>query len=205
MRVGRAITLWMGVCLGSLAAQDCPPVARVLPNGTLAGALDAASCQLGDRTPYCAYRLDLPVRGQIKIELSGNTGDFSLTLRDASGIRLDSGTGLLRPIEAGSLHSAGERPNARPDRQFHRDHFVHQRTRHALREFSQYRTQPDRRGKTPGFRLSGSRRHSVRGLYADYGRRRHAHGDGRERGLHARDRGSLDRRAAPFPCPRPAR
>ena len=102
MRVGRAITLWMGVCLGSLAAQDCPPVARVLPNGTLTGALDAASCQLGDRTPYAAYRLDLPVRGQIKIELSGNTSDFSLILRDASGIRLDSGAGLLRPIEAGS-------------------------------------------------------------------------------------------------------
>jgi len=102
MRVGRAIMLWMGVCLGSLSAQDCPPVARVLPNGTLSGALDAASCQLGDRTPYAAYRLDLPVRGQIRIELSGNTSDFALTLRDASGIRLDSGTGLFRAIEAGS-------------------------------------------------------------------------------------------------------
>jgi hypothetical protein len=102
MRVGRAITLWMGACLGSLAAQDCAPVARVLPNGTLAGALDAASCQFGDHTPYAAYRLDLPVRGQIKIELNGNTSDFSLILRDASGIRLDSGAGLRRPIEAGS-------------------------------------------------------------------------------------------------------
>ena len=90
MRVGRAITLWMGVCLGSLAAQDCPPVARVLPNGTLAGALDAASCQLGDRTPYAAYRLDLPVRGQIRIELSGNTSDFPLscaTHRGPAGFR----------------------------------------------------------------------------------------------------------------------
>jgi hypothetical protein len=101
MRVGRAIALWIGVCLGSLAAQDCAPVARVLPNGTLAGTMDAGSCQLGDRTPYAAYRLDLAVRGQIKIELS-NTSDFSLMLRDASGSRLDSGTGLLRPIEAGS-------------------------------------------------------------------------------------------------------
>ena len=61
-----------------------------------------ASCQLGDHTPYAAYRLDLPVRGQIKIELSGNASDFSLILRDASGIRLDSGAGLRRSIEAGS-------------------------------------------------------------------------------------------------------
>ena len=102
MSHGRAITLGVGVCLGSLLAQDCPPVTRVLPNGTLSGALDAASCQLSDLTPYAPYRLDLPVRGQIKIELSGNTGDYSLTLRDASGSRIDSGASLLRPIEAGS-------------------------------------------------------------------------------------------------------
>jgi hypothetical protein len=102
MSFGRAITLGIGVCLGSLLAQDCPQVARVLPNGTLSGALDAASCQLSDRTPYAPYRLDLPVRGQIRIELSGATGEDSLTLRDASGIRIDSGASLLRPIEAGS-------------------------------------------------------------------------------------------------------
>ncbi len=94
--------LGFGVSLGALVAQDCPPVARVLPNGTLGGLLDAASCQLGDRTPYAPYRLDLPVRGQIKIEVSETAGDFSLTLRDASGSRVDSGARLLRPIEAGS-------------------------------------------------------------------------------------------------------
>jgi Bacterial pre-peptidase C-terminal domain len=102
MSLGCTVMLGIGVCLGSLLAQDCPPVARVLPNGTLAGTMDATSCQLGGRTPYAPYRLDLPVRGQIKIELSGNTGDFSVTLRDASGIQVDSGAGLLRPIEAGS-------------------------------------------------------------------------------------------------------
>ena len=79
MRVGRAITLWMGVCLGSLAAQDCPPRSRAFCRmATLAGTMDAANCQLSDRTPYAAYRLDLPVRGQIKVELGGNTSDFSL-------------------------------------------------------------------------------------------------------------------------------
>ena len=51
MSLGRAIGLGIAVCLWPLVAQDCPPIARVLPNGTLAGALDAASCQLGDRTP----------------------------------------------------------------------------------------------------------------------------------------------------------
>src|ERR1017187_6538478 len=102
MSLARVIAVGIGVCLGSLVAQDCPPVTRVLPNGTLSGSLDAASCQLGDRTPYVPYRLDLPVRGQIKIELSGNTGDLTLTLRDAAGVTVDSGAGLPRPIEAGA-------------------------------------------------------------------------------------------------------
>ena len=102
MSLGSAMTLGIGVCLGALVAQDCPPVARAIPNGTLAGTLDAGSCQHGDHTPYAPYRLDLPVRGQIKIQLSGATSDFSLTLRDASGMRVDSGASLLRPIEAGS-------------------------------------------------------------------------------------------------------
>src|ERR1035438_3227201 len=53
--------------------------------------LEAASCQLGDGTPYAPYRLDLPVRGQIKLAVSGTAGVFSLTLRDAAGIRVDSG------------------------------------------------------------------------------------------------------------------
>ncbi len=69
MSLGRAMALGIGVCLGWLGAQDCPPTMRVLPNGTVAGSLNAANCQLIDQTPYAAYRLDLPVRGQIKIEL----------------------------------------------------------------------------------------------------------------------------------------
>ena len=74
MGLGSTLMLGFGVSLGTLVAQDCPPVARVLPNGTLAGSLDAASCQLGNRTPYAPYRLDLPVRGQsnpgVKIKVS---------------------------------------------------------------------------------------------------------------------------------------
>lgn len=102
MSLGRAMALGIGVCLGWLGAQDCPPTLRVPPNGTVAGSLNAANCQLIDQTPYAAYRLDLPVRGQIKIELGENPADLVLTLRNASGMRLDSGASLLRPIEAGS-------------------------------------------------------------------------------------------------------
>jgi Bacterial pre-peptidase C-terminal domain len=90
-----------GVFVGQLLAQDCPAVARVQPAGVFGGALDAASCLLSDGSPYAAYRLDLPVRGQIQFDLS-SAGDFALILRDDSGARLDSGTSIHRPIEAGS-------------------------------------------------------------------------------------------------------
>jgi hypothetical protein len=115
MTLARTIAIALSVCLAPLLAQDCAPVTRLLPNGTLSGALDAASCQLGDGTPYSPYRLDLPVRGQIKFELSPNTGAFSISLRDASGawvyssIYIIDASGIrvadfypLRPIEAGS-------------------------------------------------------------------------------------------------------
>jgi hypothetical protein len=102
MTLGRAVMLGIGLYLGPLLAQDCPAVASLLPNGTLSGALDAASCQLGDHTPYAPYRLNLPVRGQIKINVSGTAGEFSLTLRDAGGVKLDTGASLARPIEAGN-------------------------------------------------------------------------------------------------------
>src|SRR6266568_1022388 len=100
MILGRTLILGISVFLGVISAQDCPAVASVIPNAPLTGALDSASCQFGDHTPYASYRLDLPVRGQIKIELSGNIVDFSLTLRDAKGIKVDSGASLFRPIEA---------------------------------------------------------------------------------------------------------
>ncbi len=98
------------VCLGILAsslfvghlrAQDCAAIARILPAGALTGTLSTANCRLSDGTAYAPYRLDLPVRGQIRIALTGNTTDFLLTLRDASGTKLDSGAAIARPIEAG--------------------------------------------------------------------------------------------------------
>ena len=85
-----------------LRAQDCPAVARVSPSGTLAGALGASSCMLNDGSSYVSYRLDLPVRGKIAIELSGTSGDLQMILRDESGTRLEVGSSIRRPIEAGS-------------------------------------------------------------------------------------------------------
>ncbi|MEO8597464.1 MAG: PPC domain-containing protein [Candidatus Solibacter sp.] len=99
-----ATPLGIAVFFGTLLAhaQECPPIDTLLPNGTHSGALTALSCRLTDLTPYIPYRLDLPVRGQLRIELAGNPADQFLTLRDSSGARLDSGASLARPIEAGA-------------------------------------------------------------------------------------------------------
>jgi hypothetical protein len=102
MRLGSIVMLAMGVYLAPLHAQDCVPVARILPAGTLSGTLADGQCQLLDGTPYLPFRLDLPVRGQIKIALTGNSNGFGLILRDAAGNRIDSGAAIARPIEAGS-------------------------------------------------------------------------------------------------------
>ena len=102
MRLGCFVIAGISVFLGQLHAQDCAAVARVLPAGTLSGTLDDASCRLLDGTLYTPYRMDLPVRGQIKLALSGNATDLLLTLRDANGGRIDSAAAISRPIEAGS-------------------------------------------------------------------------------------------------------
>uniref|UniRef100_Q01V58 Peptidase domain protein n=1 Tax=Solibacter usitatus (strain Ellin6076) TaxID=234267 RepID=Q01V58_SOLUE len=106
MRPGSIVMLGIGVCLVPLHAQDCAAVARILPAGTVSGTLADGQCQLSDGTPYLPFRLDLPVRGKIKIALtgssSGSPSDLGLILRDAAGTRIDSGTAIARPIEAGS-------------------------------------------------------------------------------------------------------
>jgi len=78
----------------------CAPV-RMLPTGTAAGTLDNSSCQLSDATAYAAYRLDLPVRGQLALDLA-TASDFILILRDTTGERVASGLSIHRPAEAGS-------------------------------------------------------------------------------------------------------
>src|SRR4051794_21654792 len=65
MRLGAVPLLFVSL-LAPLSAQECPAIATVLPNATVAGALDSVNCRLTDGSAYMPYRLDLPVRGQIK-------------------------------------------------------------------------------------------------------------------------------------------
>jgi hypothetical protein len=102
MILGRTILLGSCVFLGTLRAQDCAPVARILAAGSATGSLDASSCQLSDTTPYLPYRLDLPARGQWKVQVSAGLTDLTLLLRDATGAQLATGTSIATPIEAGS-------------------------------------------------------------------------------------------------------
>src|SRR4051812_16051603 len=94
--------LWwlLGSGLISLYGQTCAP-APMTPSGVLAGTLGTASCQLADGTAYAGYRLDLPARGAIALDLS-TASDFMLILRNADGARIEAGLSIHRPVEAGS-------------------------------------------------------------------------------------------------------
>jgi hypothetical protein len=83
-----------------LFSQVCPPV-RILPTGVVSGILDDSSCFLSDSTAYASYRLDLPVRGRIRLTLT-TTEDFGLILRDSSGAKIGSGASIARAVEAGA-------------------------------------------------------------------------------------------------------
>jgi hypothetical protein len=102
MRLGLSLVLGIAVLGGPVFAQDCPAVARLQPVGFLTGTLDAKNCLLSDGSAYAPYRLDLPVRGQIRIDLSDTSAELLLMLRDASGVLLGSGLSIRRNSEAGS-------------------------------------------------------------------------------------------------------
>src|SRR5258707_5300909 len=104
MRLGMVVTMGIGVILSPLQAQECPAVAPLPPAGTISGTLGAANCVLNDGSSYISYRLDLPVRGKIAIDLSGTSSDLQFILRNAAGARLDSGTTIRRALEAGSYN-----------------------------------------------------------------------------------------------------
>jgi hypothetical protein len=104
MRLGLVVAIGIGVLLGPLRAQDCPAVVQLPPAGTLSGSLTATNCVLIDGSSYTAYRLDLPVRGKIGIDLSGTSSDLQFILRNAEGARLDGGTSIRRAVEAGTYN-----------------------------------------------------------------------------------------------------
>src|SRR5262249_5368196 len=86
---------------GRMLAQDCPAIGRIQPGSFASGTLDSASCRLSDGSAYYPYRLDLPVRGQIRLEFNA-PGKLMLTLHDSCGAHVCSRTTTPRPIEGGS-------------------------------------------------------------------------------------------------------
>jgi hypothetical protein len=99
MRLVFAAVLLGAAGIYPLAGQVCPPT-RILPVDHVSGALDDTSCRLADSSRLASYKLDLPARGTIGLTLTSSA--FSLTLRDATGAKLSSGSSIARPIEAGS-------------------------------------------------------------------------------------------------------
>jgi hypothetical protein len=93
------LVLLMVLGIPLLFGQMCAPV-RALPDGVISGTLDDSSCQLSDATAYASYRLDLPARGTVDIQLT-TTQDFVLLLRDGTGALTASGPSIHRTLEAG--------------------------------------------------------------------------------------------------------
>ena len=91
----------LALALSALHAQSCV-TDRILPLGGMSGTLSAASCLLADGSVYDAYRLDLPVRGQIQIDLNPSLAGWQMILRDESGAQIASGSSIHSPIEAGT-------------------------------------------------------------------------------------------------------
>jgi hypothetical protein len=88
------------LCLIPAAAQTCVP-GRILPSGSVAGVLGDASCRLAGSVPYASYLLVLPARGALQIDVAASPS-VAATLRDSNGVKLETGTAIHRPIEAGT-------------------------------------------------------------------------------------------------------
>jgi hypothetical protein len=90
----------MALGLTGLYGQMCAPVS-IPPVGPITGSLDPTSCSLSDATPYAAYRLTLPGRGQMQIGLTPPVPNLNLLLQDATGAQIASGAAIQRQVEAG--------------------------------------------------------------------------------------------------------
>lgn len=95
------IVLLLGLGVASLAGQTCVP-APISPAGQVSGTLSAGSCSLSDGTPYDAYRLVLPTRGNVQIAMTPPVPNIVLMLQDSTGAQIASGVSLQRQVEAGT-------------------------------------------------------------------------------------------------------
>jgi hypothetical protein len=87
-------------------AQICAPVGSVQPNSQVTGTLDGSDCVLPDGSWFADYLIVIPSRGTWSASITPGDGvtPFTVTLRDASGARVDSGANINRTIERGVYH-----------------------------------------------------------------------------------------------------
>ncbi len=95
------LVLALGLGFSCLYGQNCVP-APMLPAGQFSGSLGTGSCSLSDGTPYDAYRLVLPGRGQLQVQFSPAVSNLSLILQDSTGAQIASGATLQRQLESGA-------------------------------------------------------------------------------------------------------
>jgi hypothetical protein len=84
-----------------LYGQICAPM-NILPVGQVSGQLDGSSCSLSDSSPYAAYRLVFPVRGNLQASVSAGAATVGLILRDSTGAQIASGASVAQAVESGS-------------------------------------------------------------------------------------------------------
>ena len=87
--------------LAVLSAQNCVPTA-IPPGAQVSAVLDSTACTLSDGTPYVPYRLTLPVRGQLQLNLVPADGSAGVIVRDGSGMQVASGVAIQQAVEAGT-------------------------------------------------------------------------------------------------------
>jgi hypothetical protein len=107
MRLGFLVLIGLSLLYG----QTCAPVS-LLPAGQVSGQLDNTSCSLSDGSPYAAYLLVFPQRGQLQATAAvaqpvlstvpAAPANLALILRDPTGAQIASGAMLAQAVEAGT-------------------------------------------------------------------------------------------------------
>ncbi len=87
--------------ISTLYGQTCAPVS-ILPVAQVSGQLDGSSCSLSDSSPFAAYRLVFPVRGNLLASVNAGAASLGLILRDGTGTQISSGANIAQAVESGS-------------------------------------------------------------------------------------------------------
>lgn len=97
----KVLTLFL--CLGavSLFGQTCATFRTIAPSATVQGRLDESQCLLSDGSIEESYRITVPRRGVLRLEIVSATPGFVVYLRDSSGFRIASGAKFEQHLESG--------------------------------------------------------------------------------------------------------